>query len=164
MKFLLLLIILLLSSAFAAEETCSRVAVVNYQEILVDTNSSQKGEGLRFYLEKDAEAKYYLDRYQEGLKTSWENAILGTAGSSMILLGLLSSNRSSSKSFLISGSAFLALNFLVAKTIAHKNERNLKMAVDEYNKRNLPRIQFIPDVRVEDKNNTTFELNIQKDY
>ena len=43
-----------------ASESCSRTATINYQEVLVDSASSLKGEGLRPYLAKDAEALSYL--------------------------------------------------------------------------------------------------------
>ncbi|HLW56607.1 MAG TPA: hypothetical protein VKY27_04425, partial [Bacteriovoracaceae bacterium] len=61
----LILILLLNSLSVFAAETCSRVAIINYQEVLVDVSSSNRGEGLRFYLEKDEVAKGLLDEYQE---------------------------------------------------------------------------------------------------
>ena len=58
-------IILILSIQIGyCAETCSRKAIVNYQEILVDGGSNKKGEGLRFYLEKDKYSKELLDKYQ----------------------------------------------------------------------------------------------------
>ena len=141
-KGLFLVLLLVFQSAFSAE-TCSRTAVINYQEVLIDNNSSQKGEGLRYYLEKDEIAKKYLDTYQEGLQRKTLNAVIGTIGTLILFSGLLVSDSSSRKrSLLIGGGSIVAINFLVAKTIEHNNENNLRESIEEYNKRNLPRIYF----------------------
>lgn len=129
-----------------AVETCSRIAIINYQEVLVDTNSTEKGEGLRFHLEKDRTAKNYLETYQEGTQIKWQNAVLGTLGTSMMLGGILTNNNSERKqTLLLGGATFMILNFLVAKTLEATNEQNLIKAIEEYNKRNLPKIYFNPD-------------------
>lgn len=138
---LLLLCILQCLGAFAAE-TCSRTAIINYQEVLVDTNSSLKGDGLRFYLEKDPVALDYLNKYQEGAKNKWINAGLGTAGSLMILAGFLTTADSAKQSLMIAGVSTIVINFFVAKTLEHQNEVNLKRAIEEYNLRNTPKIDF----------------------
>ncbi len=128
-----------------ATETCSRTAIINYQEILVDTNSTQKGEGLRYYIEKDAIAKSYLDKYQKRTKIQWPNVVLGTAGTIMTLSGFLVNKESNNRrALIIGGLTMLTINFLVARTIAYNNEQNLHEAIKEYNKRNLPRIYFNP--------------------
>jgi hypothetical protein len=125
------------------DETCSRIATVNYQEVLVDANSSQKGEGLRFYLEKDKIAESYLDAYQEGSHVQWHNAVMGTTGTGLIIAGLFTSSTSNNKeSLLIGGAAMILVNFLISKTQETANEKNLRRAIDEYNQRNLPRINF----------------------
>jgi hypothetical protein len=146
MLFKLVFIFLLsVSSAFSAE-TCSRVAIINYQEVLVDTNSTQKGEGLRYHLEKDSTAIKYLDEYQKGNNLNLQNAILGTAGTGLILGGLMSNVSSDTKQTLfITGASMLIINFFVANTMEMANEVNLLKAVEEYNKRNLPRIYFKSD-------------------
>lgn len=142
---LIVLCIFMLSTATYGADTCSRIAVINYQEILIDTNSTQKGEGLRFYLEKDPKALQYLNRYQKGTRTHWANAALGTIGSLLLLAGfMVNDSGNSKKSMLIAGSSIIAVNFLVAKTKEHQNEMNLHKAIEEYNKRNLPRIYFSP--------------------
>lgn len=147
MKSTLLIILLLLNSTFGlAAETCSRTAIVNYQEVLVDTNSAQKGDGLRFYLEKDPQAMDYLQKYQKGTRGNWVNAGLGTAGTLMVLMGFLTTSSDSGKrSLLVAGSSIIMINFLVAKTLEHQNEKYLMRAIEEYNSRNLPRIYFSPD-------------------
>jgi hypothetical protein len=139
----MLMLYLILAAPTYAAETCSRVAIINFQEILIDTNSTQKGEGLRYHLEKDTTAIKYLDLYQEGNKIDLKNAILGTTGSSLILAGLMGSGSTESKKTLyIGGISLILINFLVASTLELTNEVNLLKAVEEYNKRNLPRIYF----------------------
>lgn len=128
---------------FSYAETCSRIAVVNFQEILVDTNSTQKGEGLRFYLEKDKEAETYLNIYQKNAEIKWHNALLGSAGTGLVLAGLFtSSDRNARQTLLVGGATMILVNFFVSKTQENANEVNLKRAIDEYNQRNLPRIYF----------------------
>lgn len=144
-----------------AVETCSRIAVINYQEVLVDTNSTEKGEGLRYHLEKDPVAKSYLDEYQKGTQIRWESAALGTIGSGLLIAGVLSSNSTSRTPLLIGGAATMIVNFLMAKTFENSNEANLNKAIEEYNKRNLPKIYFNPgQSSSKDKDNTvSFLLN-----
>ncbi|MCB9094565.1 MAG: hypothetical protein H6621_05800 [Halobacteriovoraceae bacterium] len=131
-----------------ATESCSRVAYVNYQEILVDSSSSVRGDGLKFYLNRDPIAREYLKIYQEKSKPSLQSAILSTVGVGMILVGGLSDNDNNglaNKNFLIStGISLIVINYLVSKTMRYHNEYNLQKAVDEYNKRNRPKIFFSP--------------------
>lgn len=141
---------LILNSQAFANEVCSRIALINYQEVVVDTSSSKKGEGLRFYLEKDEVAKALLDEYQQKTKPSIWNASFSTLGSLMILGGLgLSGNSNKDSLFnqtnlLIGGALVVGISFLTSKTIQNKNEEILQNAVDHYNKRNTPRIYFSP--------------------
>ena len=125
------------------EEVCGRIAIINFQEVLVDSNSNQKGEGLRYYLEKDHQSKVFFDSYQKGNEQKWLSAALGTVSSLMILTGFLTRNNPTNRQALIVGGASLmTVNFLVAKTLDYVNKNNLTKSVDEYNKRNLPRIYF----------------------
>lgn len=140
----LLAIIFIYHSAVSAQETCSRVANVNYQEILVDSNQSQKGEGLRFYLQNDEIAKGYLDSYQKNSARNWPTAALGTLGTGVALTGIFMSDDQLKQTLLLTGGAMLLVNFLFAKTLMKANETNLIKAIEEYNKRNLPKIQFDP--------------------
>ncbi len=128
-----------------AVETCSRIAIINYQEVLVDSNASEKGEGLRYHLEKDPIAKQYLDSYQKNSAIHWPNAVLGTAGTSLLLFGFFTSDSQDRQVYLISGGATILVNFLIARTLEVTNEENLNRAVEEYNKRNLPKIYFNQD-------------------
>lgn len=151
------------NSSYAAE-SCSRVAIINYQEVLVDTNSTQRGEGLRYHLEKDTVAKSYLDKYQEGSQIKWQNSVLGSVGTGLILSSFFTnSNGSSKKSLLIGGATLIAINFLVAKTLDSANETNLVNAIDEYNKRNLPKIYFSPNGR-EGRNPSGYEVGLGKSW
>ncbi len=143
MIFRLIICYLLFTFNSFAAETCSRVAIINFQEVLVDTNTTQKGEGLRFHLEKDSKAIKYLNKYQDKTKISWKNAVLGTTGTGLLLTSLLGDARSNTKrTLLIGGASLVLINFLVAKTLKMTNEVNLLRAIQEYNKRNLPRIYF----------------------
>jgi hypothetical protein len=142
--FLIFLFIFNSAQVFAVE-TCSRIAIINYQEVLVDANSSQKGEGLRYQLEKDPIAKSYLDTYQKHSGIQWPSAVLGTAGTGLLLVGLFNSDPDNKRVFLITGTATILVNFLLARTLEVANEVNLNKAIEEYNKRNLPKIFFNPE-------------------
>ena len=122
---------------------CSRVALVNYQEVLVDLSSSQKGEGLRYYLEKDKVSKELLDKYQRGGEVNWKTTFVGSAGTLTLLSSLfLNTDKSTKKTIRFSGVFLLIINFLLANSYEENNEVFLKRAVEEYNKRNLPKVEF----------------------
>jgi hypothetical protein len=131
-------------------ESCARTAVVNYQEILVDTNTTNKGEGLRYYLEKDPVAKNYLEKYQSSGRPQKLIAGVGALGSSMLLASLYTPKKKGVSGLqtrdilVIGGVVTLLTNFLIARTYDYNNEAYLEKAIDEYNKRNLPRIYFGP--------------------
>lgn len=158
------LFILLPIFAFA-NETCSRVAVINYQEILVDAGSSKKGEGLRYYLEKDPISKGLLDKYQDKNKPSTWGAAASSIGSLFILSGLLQTNESEGftnrDSLLYSGALLISISYLTSKTLQYNNEDYLKQAVDQYNKRNSPKIYFTPYT---DGNNTGLGVGVTKEF
>jgi len=161
----LLLSIILLGLSVHADETCSRVAVVNYQEILVDSGSSKKGEGLRFYLEKDPEAQKLLDEYQERNKPSTWSAATSTFGSFLIFSSLLQTNKTEGfanrDTLLYSGAILIAISYLTSKTLQYNNEVYLKQAVDQYNKRNSPKIFFSPYA---DGNTTGLGVGVTKEF
>lgn len=155
MKTLILIILIIFSELAFSAQTCSRIAIINNQEILVDSNSTDKGEGLRYYFEKDQKALEYLNQYQENSKIIWPNAILGTVGTSMLLWGAFN-NSTDRQPFLISGASLVIINFFVAKTLEVTNESNLNKAIDEYNLRNLPKIQLIN----EQANDKTYDFKL----
>lgn len=125
-----------------AVETCSRIAVINYQEVLVDSNTSEKGEGLRYHLEKDPVARAYLDSYQKNSAIYWPSAVLGTLGTGFMIFGFFNSDSEDRRLFLLAGGATILVNYLVTRTLEITNEVNLNKAIEEYNKRNLPKIFF----------------------
>jgi hypothetical protein len=163
-KLVISLIFIVMHNPVFSAESCSRIAIINYQEVLVDTNSTQRGEGLRYHLEKDKVAKEYLDKYQEGSQIKWQNSLLGSVGTGLVLSSfLVNSNDKSKESLLIGGATLIAINFLVAKTLASANEKNLSNAIDEYNKRNLPKIYFSPKGR-EGRNPSGYEVGLGKSW
>lgn len=124
-----------------SEGLCSRTVEINSQEVLIDLNSTQKGEGLKSYLEKDPQASSYYEKYQEGNKFKWQDTILGTGGTIAVLTGLsLGSQNSSKSTFIITGAAMIAAHFLLGYSLKKSNEGNLEKAIEEYNKRNFPKI------------------------
>lgn len=153
-----------LAKAYAVD-TCSRVAVINYQEVLVDAGSSKKGEGLRFYLEKDQVAKELLDEYQEKNRPSAWSAGTSTIGSLMVLAGLTQTGDSDGianrNTLLYGGGILVAITYLTSKTIQYNNEGILKQAVDQYNKRNRPQIFFSP---YGDGNTTGFGVGLNQEF
>lgn len=155
----------LVSTNALAVETCSRIAIINYQEVLVDANASEKGEGLRYHLEKDPVAKQYLDTYQKNSAIRWPNALLGTAGTGLLLFGFFTANSQDRQVYLIAGGATILVNFLIARTLEVTNEANLNRAIQEYNKRNLPKIFFNPDDnRESDAGFSGFKIGLNKDW
>lgn len=165
MKFISLLIIFILfCGPTYADDVCSRTATINYQDVLVDTSSSKLGEGLRFYLDKDPEAKKLLDKYQENNKIRRLDAVVSTAGSGMIIFGLFQSSKQDSSKFLnresliYSGIGLILLSYLVSRTIQYNNEKYLIRSIDEYNKRNTPRIYFNPTSQTDVLGTTKYGL------
>jgi hypothetical protein len=150
MKRTLLIFSLICSLPLWSAETCSRVATINYQEVLVDVSSSNRAEGLRYYLEKDQIARELLDDYQENLRPTWKSAAMSTLGSAMILGGLLRTNAGDSETFtnrnflLFGGATLIGVSYLISKTNQFNNEYLLLKSIEEYNKRNTPRIFFAP--------------------
>lgn len=149
LKLTVLILFALVGETFAAE-TCSRVATINYQEVLVDVSSNNRGEGLRYYLEKDQISKSLLDEYQENNRPSWKTAALSTFGTAMILGGILRTGSGEDESFtnrnvlIVGGISMIAISYLVSRTSQYKNEYLLQKSVDEYNKRNTPKIYLTP--------------------
>jgi len=132
---------------------------------LVDSNSTQKGEGLRFYLEKDKKASELLAKYQKGTKVRWYSAALGTVGTSMIISSFfVSSTGSNKQTLLIGGATAILVNFLMSRTFEAANEKHLNNSILEYNKRNLPRIDFNQS-RINNKKNPSYKtVYFQKDW
>lgn len=146
---LLFFSVLLWNSTVFANQTCSRLAIVDERNVLVDSSSLCKGEGLRPYLSKDPIALSYLDQYQEGLKTNWFRAGMSMFGSSLILAGILTGSPTkkglANKDVLIySGIGLLGLSYILTRTHQAQNEEYLNKSILEYNLRNWPKIEFSP--------------------
>lgn len=142
-----LIILLFLSITFVqrsalANEACSRIAIINQQEFLVDPNLNRKGEGLRFYLARDEKAKELLEKYQNTSDQRLRSAIIGTSGALMLLGSTFVSGGNNKQALVIGGISTIFINFLVSKTIDNNNEKYLIEAVHEYNKRREPKIYF----------------------
>jgi len=162
-KFALIFSFFLFSYKGNAHNFCGRVAFINGQEVLIDQTNSLKGEGLRFFIEKDSKALEYLNTYQNNTQLTWDKAVLGSLGGGMILSSFfLDSNNPTKKILLFSGIGLISLNFFYVMTIANYNENNLLKAIEEYNKRNLPQIYLIPEQH--DKNAHSFGLLLQKKW
>ncbi|HXH31645.1 MAG TPA: hypothetical protein VNJ01_12600 [Bacteriovoracaceae bacterium] len=149
-KLTVFIFLLNLSAVSMAAETCSRVATINYQEILVDVSNNNRGEGLRYYLEKDAVSKGLLDEYQGNNRATWKSAAVSTLGTGMILAGLLRTTEGKGETFisknflLVGGIGIIAFNYLFSTTKQFNNEVLLTKSIQEYNKRNTPKIFFSP--------------------
>jgi hypothetical protein len=150
LKRILLILSVLYSSVIFGVETCSRTATINYQDVLVDTSSSNRGEGLRFYLAKDPLAKELLDQYQKNNRPTWKSAAASTFGTGMILAGILRNDSGADEAFtnknflIIGGISLIGFSYLVSKTNQYRNEYLLLNSIEEYNKRNNPKIFFAP--------------------
>ena len=147
-KHILILIILLIQSTAFSAETCSRIAVVNKQEVLVDPSSNSPGEGLKSFLEKDQEANQIFAEYQEGYRPSWKKSFLSTIGAASILTGLFVSNDNSGffnkSNLFITGGALILTGYFINLSFEYANEKKFTKAINEYNKRNEPKIYLLP--------------------
>ena len=111
LRFFLLFLLIFGSMQVFSVETCSRIAIINYQEVLVDSNTSEKGEGLRFHLEKDPAALEYLNIYQKKSAVKWPSAVLGPAGTGLLLYGFFNSDSEDRRLYIISGTATIQTKF-----------------------------------------------------
>lgn len=164
MRIFLIFLLIFSSISAHAVETCSRVAIINYQEVLIDSNTSEKGEGLRYHLEKDPIALQYLNTYQKNSGIRWPSAVLGTAGTGLLLYGFFNSNSEDRRLFIIAGTTTILVNFLVARTLEVSNEANLNKAIEEYNKRNLPKIYFSPEASQSQINFSNIKLGLVQQW
>jgi hypothetical protein len=165
---LVFIILFLLPLRLSANESCSRVAVINYQEVLVDAGTSNRGEGLRYYLQRDPVAKKLLEEYQENNRPRWQSAALSTVGTAVTLAGIMRSNEGRNDSLtgkntlIFGGLTMIAVSYLISRTNQYSNEWILQRAIEEHNKRNTPRIFFSPEPS--QNRGSGFGLGIQKDY
>ena len=164
----LILLASLLAPMGHAEDSCSRTAVVNYQEVLVDASSSNRGEGLRYYLQRDPVAKKLLNEYQQNNRPRWQSAALSTLGTATVLTGFLRSGEGKSETLtgrntlIFGGLTMIAVSYLISRTNQYNNEWLLQRAIEEHNKRNTPRIYFSADP--DSSNSTGFGMGMQKEF
>jgi hypothetical protein len=145
----LVLFFCLITGNLIASESCSRTAIINYQEVLIDSASSLKGEGLRPYLAKDKVALSYLETYQQNARPSFKSSFLGTTGVALSLLSFTTNSDHkapwNSKVLLTTGITLIFVNYLFNNTLQKANEENLYKAIDEYNLKHQPKIEFTPE-------------------
>jgi hypothetical protein len=152
LKRTILILSVIYSTLAAGVETCSRLATINYQDVLVDASSSNRGEGLRFYLSKDPVSKELLNQYQLNNRPTWKSAAASTFGTAMLLVGLLRNDSGEDEAFtnknflILGGMSLIGFSYLVSKTNQYRNEYLLLNAIEEYNKRNNPKIYFSPTI------------------
>ena len=135
-------------SSFASE-SCSRTATINYQEVLIDSANSLKGEGLRPYLAKDPQALSYLEIYQKNARPSFKSSFMGTTGVALSILSFTTNSEHkapwNSKVLLTTGLSLIVMNYIFNHTLQRANEENLYKAIDEYNLKHRPTIEFTPE-------------------
>jgi hypothetical protein len=68
----------------------------------------------------------------------------------------VSSTGNNKQTLLIGGATAILVNFLMSRTFEASNEKNLNNSILEYNKRNLPRIEFNHS-RINNKKNTSYK-------
>lgn len=165
-KTVIFIFAILLTAGAQAVEPCGRTAVVNYQEVLVDASSSNQGEGLRYYLQKDPLAKRLLDEYQENNRPRWQGAALSTFGTAMVIGSFMRSTDEGDaltgrNTLLYGGITMIAVSYLISRTQQHNNEELLQRSVEEYNKRNSPRIYFSADPS---NSRTGYGVGVQQEF
>ncbi|MDH4467643.1 MAG: hypothetical protein QE271_06250 [Bacteriovoracaceae bacterium] len=134
----------------SAQDSCSRIATVNYQDIFIDSSSSKKGEGLRNYLSQNAESLSLLNTYQENTVPNYWISGASTAGLLMVILGMASSRDSgtyySKQTLMSTGLVVIAVSLITSQALKAKNEDRLMKSIDIYNSNNDPKI-LLPQER-----------------
>ena len=147
------------SSIFAQDsaQTCSRKAIYKNKEILIDGYTGSKGSGLNNIMTSNKKALSHLIKYQNSNDIQMFNLVSGTVSSASLLTGLLYTGSKSNKNNLILFGGIVALiNFLTTKTIQFYNERELTLAVDEFNKSSDEQIRIIDQNRLKTSQPSVF--------
>ena len=140
MKYLLInifMIYFLTNSVYSSESvtTCSRKAEYNNKEILIDGYTGIKGSGLNKLLMANPTALKHLENYQNSSKVELFNLISGSVSTASLALGLVyNGDKTNKNNFLLIGGIFALVNFLTTKTVQFYNERELTLAIEEFNK------------------------------
>lgn len=166
--FILPLFLILQVNLCFASESCSRTATINFQEVLIDSANSLKGDGLRPYLSKEPIALNYLETYQQNARPSFKSSFLGTTG---VLLSILSFTTNNDKKapwnsnvLLTTGLTLIFVNFIFNQQLQTNNEENLYKAIDEYNLRHTPRIEFNPESSGVNPSTPSWGIGFTKDF
>ena len=78
---------------------------------------------------------YHLKKYQKLNDIKVFNLVSGSVSTASLLTGLLySGDKSNRNNFILFGSVVALINFLTTKTIKFYNEKELTLAIDEFNK------------------------------
>ena len=146
-KKLITMVLYLVTSFVYAQSgtpTCSRKAIHDNREILIDGYTGIKGSGLNDLMKNHQKAMQHLQRYQNSGEIRTFNLLSGTISTASILTGLLYTGDKTNKSnFLFFGGIVALVNFLTTKTVEFYNERELALAIDEYNKTSEAKIRLI---------------------
>ena len=156
-----LIILLINNFSFAQQEnqTCSRVAIYNNEEVLIDGHTSKKGSGLNKIMKSNMLAMKHLENYQTNNEMKIFNIASGTVSTASIFAGLLyTGSKANKNNLLIFGGLIALVNFLTTKTIEFYNERELDLAISEFNKTSDNKIRVI-DKRVNKKVQNSIFLN-----
>jgi len=148
-NFIRLVLVLLLSNptkGIFAQDSCGRIATVNYQDIFIDSSSTKKGEGLRNFLAQTPESLTLLNEYQKNTSPNYVIAGASTVGFTLLLLGLTSNRESggfySKESLVSTGLVIMALSLVTSQTLKRQNEDRLMESIELYNSNGGPQIEL----------------------
>jgi hypothetical protein len=158
---LLTIIVCFCTDSLLARDMCSRIAIINHQEVIIDTGPRFKGEGLRYYLSKDEQSLELLNKYQENQRPSSSLSFLSTTGSIFIIGGLAQTDNNNSSTLITTGLFLSIVSILFTKTMLYDNEKLLKKSVDQYNRSNYPKIYFAPAL---DNYNQPSSIGLQMEF
>ena len=145
--------------ANSGAHTCSRKALYKNQEILIDGYTGVNGSGLNKIMKDYPKAMYHLNKYQKLNDIKVFNLVSGSVSTASLLTGLLySGDKSNKNNFILFGAVVALINFLTTKTIKFYNEKELTLAIDEFNKTSQHSINMI-DQGSSDTNKPSIFLN-----
>lgn len=144
--FLAFSLVMLPTCNLFAQDSCGRVATINYQDIFIDSSSTKKGEGLRNFLAQSPESLALLNEYQENTRPNYWIAGSSTAGFMLIILGLMSTRKTgtyySKQSLMTTGVVVMALSLVTSQTLKRQNEDRLMESIEIYNSTGGPQIEL----------------------
>jgi len=139
--------------------TCSRKAIFNNKEILIDGYTGARGSGLNKIMRSNPKALKHLSIYQNANDIQTFNLLSGTISTTSLITGLLyTGDRDNKNNFILFGGIVALINFLTTKTIQFYNERELTLAIEEYNKTSVHQIRRL-DVSTKKQNKPSIFIN-----